>query len=289
MSTAHQKIWVYLILVFAFSSVFYYRMITSGSISGYTFPLMWCPAVAAMLTQLLFQRNLRGLGWGRGQVRYWWVGYGLPIGYGLVAYSIIWLTGLGRIDLTIFRQQALQQVDLPLQSLVLYLLGYLLIMTTGVLAVGCVQALGEEIGWRGFLVPALYQHYSFTQTSWISGLIWVLWHSPLILFADYNNAGAPRWFGLLCFVVMVLGVSFVFAWLRLKSGSLWPAVLLHASHNLFIQMVFTPLTIDTGYTAYVIDEFGIGLALVLALLGYWVWQQQDALPLPVPAHEGTAS
>lgn len=281
MSTTHQKILVYLVLVFGFSSVFYYIMITSGSIGGYTIPLMWCPAMAAILTQLLFQRNLRGLGWGRGQPRYWWTGYGLPIFYCVVVYSIVWLTGLGRVDLTVFRQQMAPSVDLPIQSPVLYLVGYVAIMTTVVLAFGAIQALGEEIGWRGFLVPALYEEYSFAQTSLISGVIWVIWHSPLILFADYNNAGAPRWFGLLCFVVMVIGVSFVFAWLRLRSGSLWPAVLLHASHNLFVQMVFTPLTIDTGYTAYVIDEFGIGLALALALLGYLFWRQRDKLSVSI--------
>ena len=78
MSTAHKKILVYLVLVFAFSSVFYYLMIASGAISGYTFPLMWCPGVAAILTQLLFQRNLRGMGWGVGKAKYWLVGYGFP-------------------------------------------------------------------------------------------------------------------------------------------------------------------------------------------------------------------
>ena len=280
MSTAHKKIITYVVLVFAFSAVFYYRMIASGSISGYIFPLMWCPAVAALLTQLLFQRNLRGLGWGRGKAKYWWLGYGLPILYCLVVYGIVWLTGFGRVDLTAFRQQAILRVDLPIQSPLLYLIGYVAIMTTVVLAGGTVQALGEEIGWRGFLVPELAKAYSFTQTSLISGIIWMLWHSPLILFADYNNTGAPRWFGLLCFVVVVIGVSFVFAWLRLRSGSLWPAVLLHASHNLFVQMVFTPLTIDTGDTAYVIDEFGIGLAIALVLLGYLFWRQRDRLPKP---------
>lgn len=274
MSTANKKILTYVVLVFAFSAVFYDLMITTGSISGYTFPLMWCPAVAALLTQLLYQRNLRGLGWGIGKAKYWWLGYGLPILYCLVVYGIVWLTGLGRVDLTVFMQQTAPSVDLPIQSPLLYLLGYVLVMTTLVLAVGAVQALGEEIGWRGFLVPELAKAYSFTQTGLISGVIWVLWHSPLILFADYNNTGAPRWFGLLCFVVMVIGVSFVFAWLRLRSGSLWPAVLFHASHNLFVQTIFTPLTIDTGNTAYVIDEFGIGLALALALLGYFFWRKR---------------
>lgn len=277
MSTAHKKILVYLVLLFAFSSVFYYLMITAGSISGYTFPLMWCPGIAAILTQLFFQRNLRGLGWGLGNARYLGVGYGLPLLYCLVVYGIVWLTGLGRVNLLVFMQQMRPSVGLPFQSPVLYLIGYVLIMTTVVLAVGAVQALGEEIGWRGFLVPALYQEHSFTQTGLLSGVIWLLWHSPLILFADYNNTGAPRWFGLLCFAVMVVLFSFTFAWLRLKSASLWPAVLLHASHNLFVQAIFTPLTIDTGYTAYVIDEFGIGLALALALLGYLFWRKRDIL------------
>ncbi|MCB0081793.1 MAG: hypothetical protein KDE47_12720, partial [Caldilineaceae bacterium] len=144
MSTVRKKILVYLVLVFAFSSVFYYLMITSGSISGYTLPLMWCPGVAAVLTQLLFQHNLRGLGWGLGKPRYLWVGYGLPLFYSLVVYGIVWLTGLGRVDLTVFMQNMRPSVSLPFQSPVLYLIGYVLFMTTLLLAVGSVQALGEE-------------------------------------------------------------------------------------------------------------------------------------------------
>ena len=280
MATAHKKILVYLVLTFAFSSIFYYRMITAGAIGGYTFPLMWCPGVAAILTQLLFQHNLRGMWSVISKAKYLLVGYGLPLLYCLVVYGIVWLTGLGRVDLAEFMRQAAPRVDLPIQSPALYLLGYVLIMTTVALAIGCVQALGEEIGWRGFLVPELYKEHSFTQTGLISGVIWMLWHSPLILFADYNNAGAPRWFGLLCFVVMVVMFSFTFAWLRLKAASLWPAVLLHASHNMFVQTIFTPLTSDTGYTAYVVDEFGIGLAIALALLGYLFWRKRGELTRP---------
>jgi membrane protease YdiL (CAAX protease family) len=78
----------------------------------------------------------------------------------------------------------------------------------------------------------------------ISGVIWSVWHYPILFFADYN-ASTPAWYGAACFTVMVVGLSFAFAWMRLKSGSLWTAVLLHASHNLFIQRVFDPLTTDT--------------------------------------------
>jgi len=50
--------------------------------------------------------------------------------------------------------------------------------------------------------------------------------------------------------------------LRAQSGSFWPAAVLHASHNLFIQTIFTPLTLQNRVTPYIIDEFGVGLALI---------------------------
>jgi membrane protease YdiL (CAAX protease family) len=143
--------------------------------------------------------------------------------------------------------------------------------------------LGEEIGWRGLLVPELAREYTFTATALISGGIWALWHFPIILFADYITPGLPGWFALICFTVMVLGISFAFAWLRLKSGSLWTAVLLHASHNLFIQTIFTPLTQDSGATSYWIDEFGIGLALAAAVVAFLFWRRRYELPQGAPA------
>jgi membrane protease YdiL (CAAX protease family) len=103
--------------------------------------------------------------------------------------------------------------------------------------------------------------------SLLSGLVWSAWHYPILLFADYNS-GTPAWFGLTCFTVMVVGISFVFAWMRLKSGSLWTGMFLHASHNLWIQGIFDPLTTDTGSTRFVIGEFGIGLAMAAVVVAF---------------------
>jgi hypothetical protein len=47
--------------------------------------------------------------------------------------------------------------------------------------------------------------------------------------------------------------------------------LLHASHNLFIQAILTPLTIDTGKTKWVIDEFGFALAIAAVVVAIIVW------------------
>ncbi|NTU80298.1 MAG: CPBP family intramembrane metalloprotease [Chloroflexales bacterium] len=170
------------------------------------------------------------------------------------------------------------------KKIVVFLIIYVLISATAGIVSSCVTALGEEIGWRGLLVPELARRFSFTATALISGAVWAIWHSPAILFAHYNNAGAPMGVGLACFTVMVIGTSFAFAWLRLQSGSLWPAVLLHASHNLFIRTIFTPLTGATRFTPYVIGEFGLGLALVALPVGYLFWRKRGALPAGLGAH-----
>ncbi len=73
----------------------------------------------------------------------------------------------------------------------------------------------------------------------------------------------------------------VFAWMRLKSGSLWTAVFLHASHNLFVQVFFDSLTVDRGPAKYVTSEFGAGLASVCLLLAIYFWTRRaEVQPAP---------
>jgi uncharacterized protein len=73
---------------------------------------------------------------------------------------------------------------------------------------------------------------------------------------------------------MVVSQCFVFAWLRLKSGSLWPAAMLHASHNLFVQQIFDALMRDTGRTRWYTSEFGVALALTSAVLAVYFWTRR---------------
>jgi len=255
-----KEILTFLGLTFAASAVWYYVIISAGSLGAgggwYPIALMWCPGTAAMVTCLIYRRNLRGIGWGWGKSRYQATAYLLPIAYGLVAYGAVWLLGLGGIDESYTRDW----------------LSWLLLGTL----LNCFAALGEEIGWRGFLVPRLALLTGFTNVSLVSGSIWALWHMPLILFADYN-AGAPGWYSLICFAVMVVAGSFIYAWLRLRSGSVWTGMFLHASHNFWIQGFYDPLTTDRGVTKYLIGEFGAALAIVSVILGYWYWRRRNEL------------
>jgi len=125
----------------------------------------------------------------------------------------------------------------------------------------------------GFLVPELAKQMSFTKLSLLSGIIWAAWHSPLLLFADYN-AGTSHGYAMGCFTVMIVATSFIFAWLRLKSKSLWPPAVLHASHNLFIQTVFDNLVRDTGKTLWYTTEFGVALATVTSAFAFYFWTKR---------------
>jgi len=258
-----KEIFTFLVLTFLFSSFFYYPFIAAGTLDIdnaflYVLGLMWCPGLSALITSLFFQKNLRGLGWGWGKTRYQVLSFFMPLIYAFPVYALVWIFALGGLEAS-FSPRPITYVVTILFS--------------------CLTALGEEIGWRGFLVPRLYRITGFTRTSLISGFIWAVWHMPLILFSGYNS-GTPGWYAVLNFSIMAIGASFIFAWLRLKTGSLWTAMFLHAMHNYFIQDHLDRITLDTGITAYLTGEFGVGLALSCAVAAWYFWKQRGKLASP---------
>ena len=248
----------FLVLTFALSAIFWWLIIDAGSLGAhgglYVLALMWCPGVSALVTRLVFQHDLRGEGWGLGAPRWLALAYLLPVGYATVAYGAVWLLGLGGVDLSRF--------------------------TTGTatfLVLGSIQSLisatGEELGWRGFLVPTLAKTMSFGRLAVLSGVVWAVWHFPLIIFADYNS-GTATWYSLLCFAAMVVALAVILAWLRLRSGSVWPTAIMHASHNLFVQGFFDRVTVDTGPTPWLTSEFGAALAITVGLTAWLFWRSR---------------
>jgi membrane protease YdiL (CAAX protease family) len=237
---------------------------------------MWCPGCAALLTQRVFGGRARDMGWSWGSGRYQFWAYVIPILYALAAYAPVWLSGLGKFYNAAFLSKAAQEYGLRGLPAGLALTSYVLISMSAGIIPKTARALGEEIGWRGFLVPELAKVTSFTGVGLISGLMWAAWHFPSILFGTYNE-GTPAWYALSCFTVMVVSSAFIAAWLRLRSGSVWPAAVYHGAHNLFIQSIFTPLTADTGKTAWIIDEFGVALAITTAITAFLIWLRRGEL------------
>ena len=266
-SRVWRKIGCFYLLTLLFSGVFNALILHAGKMDVgnllFVTGAMWSPGVAAFATKKIFSESVRDLPWRWGGNTNAWLGYLIPIVYAAPVYLFVWLTGLGafnRSRLATIAQEFRWNNLPPIVTLV----GFVLLTASVGLIPKLSRALGEEIGWRGFLVPELSKVAHFPMVGLVSGLMWAVYHYPVLLFADYN-AGGPAWYSLVCFTLMVVADSYILAWLTLRSNSLWPAAILHASHNLFVQSIFTPLTSDTGPTKFIIDEFGIGMVVTIGV------------------------
>ncbi|MEV4104386.1 CPBP family intramembrane glutamic endopeptidase [Nonomuraea sp. NPDC049649] len=98
-----------------------------------------------------------------------------------------------------------------------------------------VTAFGEEWGWRGFLLPRLLP-LGYGRAILLSGLIWGLWHAPLTLLG-WNYPGLGPW-AVLPFTLFCVAVGAVLGWLRLSTGSVWPAVIGHGVLNAAVPTLY---------------------------------------------------
>jgi uncharacterized protein len=270
-------IFVYLQLTLLCSATAWILIIWSGHLNmgyGLVIPvIMWCPALAALLTCRLLGRELSSLGWRWPQSKHLAAAYFVPLAYVSVAYGAVWALQLGgwNSEFVSLVTDGLGLKGLPTwASFTLALI----CMATGGVIENLSMTLGEEIGWRGFLVPELAKRMSYAKTSFLSGVIWAVWHSPLLLFADYN-VGTNRWYALGCFSFTCISMSFMLAWFRLKSDSLWPAALFHASHNVFLPIVFDNLIRNTGHTLLYTTAFGAAPVCTSALFALYFWTRRE--------------
>ncbi|WP_214326675.1 CPBP family intramembrane glutamic endopeptidase [Nonomuraea sediminis] len=102
--------------------------------------------------------------------------------------------------------------------------------------VGALPSLGEEWGWRGWLLPTLVRSRGLFWGLVLSGVIWGLWHAPLTLLG-YNYPNLGPW-AAAYFVVTCVFIGFLFGWLRLRTGSVWPSVIAHATLNGTVPLIF---------------------------------------------------
>ena len=97
-------------------------------------------------------------------------------------------------------------------------------------------ALGEEMGWRGFLQNLLIKEYGMTKGLLILGVVWGLWHMPVALMG-YNLPEHPVIEAFLWYPLFCISLSFFLGWLSLRGRSIWWAVLGHGANNGIASMV----------------------------------------------------
>lgn len=234
---------------------------------------MFTPLLAVLLMLLVVTRDgYTRAGWGMlGLHHMGWRSWGLAVMGPLLVmgctYAIVWRIGIGRLDLA----QYPGTIDFLLNLVIS------LIVTT-------LFAAAEEIGWRGYLLPHLLP-LGRMQAMLISGLLHGLWHLPLMLLTPFYHAGGNRLLVTTLFLLTLTVAGVLYGYLRLTSGSIWPAALAHGALNTFWYQ-FSAVTVAVSYPLlleYLAGESGLLSLLGATLLAGWLlyrWQRQPGLGQP---------
>ena len=178
--------------------------------------------------------------------------------------------GLVRLDLANFSGFAqvlagTSPVESPIPVGLIVLLQLLMISVAAIF--NGLFALGEEIGWRGWLLPTLRPLGTWPALL-ISGAVWGFWHSPLILLG--YNFGQPNLLGVGLMIGGCVLYGVLLGWLRLRTGSVWPAVFAHGAFNATAGFLLLVVAADTSADPVSTGPLGwvtwIVMALVIAVL-----------------------
>lgn len=208
--------------------------------------------------------------------------FSIPLGIALLSLPIAAALGLYTFDLENFSglQQVFDEAGAGSMPVELMLVSQLINVVIAAWVINLLPALGEEIGWRGWLTPQLLP-LGVIPTIAITGVIWGLWHTPLILLG-HNYPHLPGWQAVCFMVVFCTLLGGILAWLSIRSRSVWPAALGHSTINAIggLPLIFSAeTTFDTahvgitGTTAWLVT----GLVLLVLLL------LKSFKPAPVPA------
>lgn len=181
----------------------------------------------------------------------------LAMGALLLAQALGWV----QLDWTMSAAAAALPAGLDASALLLITLLALPVNTL----VGAVPAFGEELGWRGFLHSAL-SPLGFWRMSLLSGVLWGLWHAPVILLG-YNFA-RPDLLGVACMVVFCVLVGTLLHWLRAICRNVWVAAVAHGAVNTVTgaTLLFLPAGADVLWTTVLGVPGWIMLGAVIAVM-----------------------
>ena len=130
-------------------------------------------------------------------------------------------------------------------------------------AVIALIAIGEEYGWRGFLLPRLLERYSLLKSSLVSGLIWGVWHYPAYLI----GTGVPQEMEFAVFLLWVLLGTFFISWIYQRTRSVLTSILAHMGANAAFN--YLPLLPEFTGSMETFWVFLVLLAVLMALVFYF--------------------
>ena len=218
------------------------------------------PTLATLIMLLVVTREgyskegWKSLGLHRLGLNVWWIAFGATLLITVAASAIVWATPLASFVI-------------PEGGLINAIINFLIMV--GILMFSF--SLGEEIGMRGYLQPRLMS-LGRTRALLVVGLVWATWHMPLYYFAAKLFPVGNVLFFLPLFYGTIVAASFLFGYLRIYTGSTWPAVIAHSVHNAAWGSLtaFTAASTPVLVNLYLVGDYGILILVGVVIGAIWV-------------------
>lgn len=194
--------------------------------------LMFIPMIVGCGLTIMQQKKLSAL-FKMGSI--WNIGLGFVISVlaGFIFLFLAILFSLGEFGLS---EEAIQYNN---GSQLQAWLRFMLFGVPYMLSINFIFAIGEEIGWRGFLLNQLKNNISnFWIRSFVVGIIWGIWHLPI-----YINDNLPA-LKIMVFLFNICLISVIYTSLYEKQNSVWPTAIAHATHNMIFNSVVPSITLS---------------------------------------------
>jgi membrane protease YdiL (CAAX protease family) len=221
------------------------------------------PTLATLIMLLVVTRDgyskegWKSLGLHRLGLNVWWIAFAATLLITVAASAVVWATPLASFAL-------------PEDGIIDPILSFFIFFGMSVVWF----ALAEEIGMRGYLQPHLMS-LGRTPALLLVGLVFATWHMPLIFLAP-AAANFPTGNVLLFFPLFYgtfVAASFFFGYLRIYTGSIWPASIAHAVHNAAWNVLGTVTLITAApvlVNVYLVGDFGLLIFIGTAIGAIWV-------------------
>ena len=222
---------------------------------------MFIPVLAVIFTQVIFKEPvLRGVGLSF-KINRWWV----------IGWLLIPIIALAIVGMTLLMPGARWTPDNETVKMALQAMpegfgvwGFIgVTMLSGLLSgvtINAVFALGEEIAWRGFLLN-MFSGKKFWKVALCTGIIWGLWHAPIIL--NGHNYPQHPVVGVFLMVVFCVLMTPILMYFRQKSGSVIVPAIMHGTFNAVAGL---PLIIITPANDLLYGATGLAGMIVLLIV-----------------------
>lgn len=252
-----------LVMILSLGLVLFFRL--RDSQNDMLIPInMLTPLLATIIMMFVVTRDgytrtgRASLGLGHSGWRSWGLALLLPLPVLIVSYGLGWLSGVAALV------APAEEAWLP----------KLLIRLPLRLPIAVLLALGEEIGFRGYLLPRLLE-LGPKRAVIISGFLHGTWHLPLILLTPFYISEGNPLLTVPMFLLLITAAGAVYGWLRITTNSLWPPAILHGAFNAFLDM-FARLTVFASSLAiYLVGESGVLTLMATTAVAFWFLRRRS--------------